>query len=129
MLNYSRSAAVCTTINVFPALKEEDFHGRRVTFHPGNQDVPSSIDVTILDRSALVAPPLPYSKRAQPFRAACGDHPAGRARLGTVSFGNHAHHAAIDLYDSMLRSIDQPASPTDFAIGVFASVFGLTSAT
>jgi len=49
-----------------------------MTFHPGNQDVPSSIDVTIMDRSALVTPPLPYSKRAQPFRAACGDHPAAK---------------------------------------------------
>jgi hypothetical protein len=36
---------------------------------------------------------------------------------------------AIDLYERMLRSIDQPASPTDFAIRVFASVFGLTSPT
>ena len=44
--------------NVFPALKDGDFHGRRMTFHPGNQDVPSSIDVTIMDRSALVTPPF-----------------------------------------------------------------------
>jgi hypothetical protein len=34
---------------------------------------------------------------------------------------------AIDLEDSMLRSIDQPASWTDFAIRVFISFFGLTS--
>jgi hypothetical protein len=35
----------------------------------------------------------------------------------------------IDLYDKMLRSIDQPASCMDFAIPlVFASLFGLTSA-
>jgi hypothetical protein len=36
---------------------------------------------------------------------------------------------AIDLYVSMLRSTDQPASCTDFAVRVLASLFGLTSPT
>jgi hypothetical protein len=36
---------------------------------------------------------------------------------------------AIDLYDSTLRSTDQPASGTAFAVRVLASLFGLTSPT
>jgi hypothetical protein len=77
-------------------------------------DCPSAVDVA--------QRPIPHISTAslkahQPFRAACGNAP-------TSTFGNCTAReritppVAIDLYDSMLRSIDQPASCTDFAIPV-----------
>jgi hypothetical protein len=38
--------------------------------------------------------PVPRLERTQPFRAACGNAPPKRARLGPVPLGNDAHHTA-----------------------------------
>ena len=55
-------------VDAFPALKVPSRTGIPLPeddFHPSNQDVQRSIDVPIMDRFALVTPPLPCSKRAQ----------------------------------------------------------------
>jgi hypothetical protein len=72
--------------HVFPALEGADF--RYQGFHPGNFDVPSTVDVAIVQRPAPVTSPPPHLTPP----------------------------VAIDLYDSVLRSIDRPASCADFAM-------------
>lgn len=72
--------------NVFPALKGEDFHYRRLTFQPNTENVLSRVHVPIMVRSAVAAHPASYSKRAHTFRTAGGYCPAARARLGSPSF-------------------------------------------
>ena len=97
------SSSGCTTrgpyhgmskINVFPALKGGDSHPWGTTFRPDTQDISGRIDVPVVGLAAIRANPVSYSKRTQPFRAASGYTPASRARLGTVTLGYDAHHAA-----------------------------------
>jgi hypothetical protein len=62
-------------INAFPALKGGDFHCRRLTFQPDTQDVPRSIDVTIVRFAAAGANPVSYSNRAHTFGLLSGIPP------------------------------------------------------
>jgi hypothetical protein len=67
-----------------------------------------------MQRPALVTSTLPHLKRTQPFRAASQtEHTWELYRSRTTRI---TPPVAIDLYDRVLRSIDQPASCTDFAI-------------
>jgi hypothetical protein len=68
---------------------------------------------------AFLTSPLPHLKRTQPFRAAGGNAPPQTEHVWELYCPGTTRvkpPAAIDLYDSALRSIDQPAS--DFAIPV-----------
>lgn len=75
-------------------LSGEDFHNRRLTFQPDTENVLSSVNVPIMVRPAVTAFPMPYSKRTHTFRAAVGNSPAARARLGSKPLRNDAHYAA-----------------------------------
>ena len=48
-------------LNVFPALKDVDFHCRRATFRP-EQQVHSSIDIPVMPSTAAIANPSSYSQ-------------------------------------------------------------------
>jgi hypothetical protein len=63
-------------------MKSGDFRCRGATFHPGNFDIPSTVDVAIMRRPALITSPLPHSKRTRPFGLLAGMHPQ------TEHFGN-----------------------------------------
>jgi hypothetical protein len=87
-----------------------DFRYRGTTLRPGNFDIPSTVDVAILQRPARITSRLPHFKRTQPFRAAGGNAPTNRARLGTVALGNDGHHAACrNRLVRPLRSIERRA--------------------
>jgi hypothetical protein len=53
-----------SSFNVFP-VKGGDFRYRRATFRPANFDIPSTVDVAILQRPALTTSSLPRSKHTQ----------------------------------------------------------------
>lgn len=59
---------------------------RRLTFQPDLQDVSRRIYIPIMGCTTARTNPRPYSKRAHTFRAAAGNNPAARARLGSPSF-------------------------------------------
>lgn len=67
-------------VDFLPALKSGDSFCKRLKSQAG--DVPRSIDVTVMDRSAITARPLPYSKSGPTFRTAGRNNTTARARLG-----------------------------------------------
>lgn len=67
----------------------------RLMFQPDAKNVASRVYVPVMGRPAVAAFPAPHSKRAHTFRAAGGDGPAARARLGTVSFVGFNEHGSV----------------------------------
>jgi hypothetical protein len=70
---------------LFSVCQTRHFPSGRLTLQPDAENVQRRVDVAIVRRSAVRTLPAPYSKRAHAFRAAHGNGPASRARLGTVS--------------------------------------------
>jgi hypothetical protein len=68
-------------LNVFPALKSVDFHCRRATFRP-EQQVYSSIDISVMPSMAAMANPSSYSQAFLAFRATA--RAARRTACGTA---------------------------------------------
>lgn len=70
--------------NSRPRSLSRDSHCRRATRCP-EKDVASRIDITVVNRTAVVATPFSHSERAHAFGAVCGYRSASRARPGTIS--------------------------------------------
>lgn len=68
---------------------------RRLTFQPDAEDVHGRVDVAIMRHTAARTIPASYSKRAHTFRAASGNGPASRARLGSKSFVSLDEHSSV----------------------------------
>lgn len=83
------------SLNMLAVLKSGDIPSGRLMFQPDAENVASGIYVPVMGRSALAAFPASHSKRAHTFRAASGDCPASRARLGTVSFVCLDKHGSV----------------------------------
>ena len=67
----------------------------RLTFQPDTENVPSRVDIAIVQCTAVRAFPMPHSERAHTFRAARGDRPASRTRSGSPSFVGHHEHRPV----------------------------------
>src|SRR5262249_19661812 len=84
---------------------------------PAIQNFPSRIDVTIMQRPALVTLPPPSSSPT--FSGGPAGMPPHADRIWELYRAETTvitPPVAIDWYDSTLPSVDQPASPIPFAI-------------
>lgn len=72
-----------------------DFPSGRLMFQPDTENIHRCVDVAIMRRPTVGTLPVPHSKRAHTFRTACGDRPAARARLGSVSFVSFNKHSSV----------------------------------
>jgi hypothetical protein len=68
------------------------------TFHPGNFNIPSAVDVAIMQRPALITSPLPHLKCTQPFWAACANASTNRTQLYRSGTTRITPPVAIDLH-------------------------------
>jgi hypothetical protein len=103
-----------SALNVSLRLGREGSLNRSLTFQTEPQNVPSRVEVTIMNLPALGTSPSPYAKPAHTFRAAGGNASAGRARLGSESFIDfQIHGSELASFIAELRPQRRPAGVRD----------------
>lgn len=79
-------------ISTFAVSTYGDSPTGRLALQPDAENVASRVYIPVVGGSAVAAFPASYSKRAHTFRAAGGNSPAARARLGTVPLAGFDIH-------------------------------------